>query len=200
MQAESDHVDTDVKVLLLLPCNCELVMNENYCDGWMIMFLWVDFVLFTNILALNRFWYCKKNFFFLSEFHCIGRHGYISIYFLTLLKQRVGPTVTLSAVNNAPCLWPNFSLLMFSLCLEWVTVTNKSLKIRTYNGKADKTLNNSRAMGFGINNIITEWIWLSSWNFTLLFHFLSNCLHHYFIAILTGTFQKLWLFIDRLLP
>jgi len=37
-------------------------------------------------------------------------------------------------------------------------VTNKSLKIRTYNGKTDKTLNSSRAMGFGVNNIITEWI------------------------------------------
>lgn len=26
----------------------------------MTMFLWLDFVLFTNILVLNRFWYCKK--------------------------------------------------------------------------------------------------------------------------------------------
>lgn len=66
VQTESDHVDTDVKVLLLLPCNSELGMKENYCDGWMIMFLWLDFVLFTSILVLNRFWYCKRKSFFLS--------------------------------------------------------------------------------------------------------------------------------------
>lgn len=49
-------------------CNSELGMNENYFNGWMIMFLWVDFVLFTNILALNRFWYCKKFFFSYQSF------------------------------------------------------------------------------------------------------------------------------------
>lgn len=117
-----------------------------------------------------------------------------------MLKQRVSPAVNLSAENNIFCLWPNIILLPFMLRLEWISMTNKSLKIRTHNGKADKTLNKSRAMSFSINNIITDWILMSSWNFSLLLLFFSNCWSDYFTEVLSRIFHKQCFFICRLLP
>ena len=109
----------DVKVFLLLPCNSEFGMSMKMCVTMLKSSAQSlpGSPAFQHLIGFGIVKNKSKIFVFISiSFY---KKTWLLVHlFSTLLKQRVDQAVNLSAINNALCLGPNFSLLVFSLCLK----------------------------------------------------------------------------------